>query len=68
MNMNPVVEQDVSANCVFGLLARSEMLPVQAFALERPEKRFGAGVIVRHAGAAHALERAVRGDLAPEIP
>ena len=68
MNPKPVIEQQVSRNRVRSLLAGLEMSIVDTLHLDRLEERFGTGVVVGRAGAAHALDAADGRDLAPEVP
>ena len=68
MNFAPVIEQQVFGNRVCHLRTGFEMLSVDAFRLERLKERFGAGVIVGHTRAAHALNGVDGRDRAPEVP
>lgn len=66
-NSAPVVEQHVFVNFFRCLPAGGEVRRIHAFHLQRTEETLRAGVVVRAAGAAHALKAAVVGHGAAEV-
>ena len=67
MDSAPVVEQHILGNFFSRLPAGGEARRIDAFHLQRTEEALRAGVVVRAAGAAHALKTAVAGHGAAEV-